>query len=58
MSGHVDIHKLLEEIARAYPDTQIRPSFTLVWTGPNGQINGLGVTVFSIYYCYSLLSKL
>ena len=37
---------MLEEIAQAYPNTRIRPSFTLVWTGPNSQIDGLGVTVF------------
>jgi hypothetical protein len=38
---------LLEEIARACPDTQIRPSFTLVLTGPSGRIGGfLGVTAF------------
>jgi hypothetical protein len=37
---------VLEEIARAYPNMQIRPSFTLVWTGPKGRIDGLGVTGF------------
>ncbi len=38
---------VLEEIARAYPDTRIRPSFTLVLTGPSGRIGGfLGVTAF------------
>ena len=38
---------LLEEIARACPDTRIRPSFTLVLTGPCGRIGGfLGVTAF------------
>ncbi len=37
---------VLEEIARACSDTRIRPSLTLVLTGPNGQINGLEVTAF------------
>ena len=38
---------VLEEIARAYPDTRIRPSLTLVLTGPSGRIGGfLGVTAF------------
>ena len=38
---------VLEEIARACPDTRIRPSFTLVLTGPSGRIGGfLGVTAF------------
>ena len=30
----------LEEIAWAYPNTRILPSFTLVWTGSNGRIDG------------------
>ncbi len=42
-----DAALLLEEIARACPDTRIRPSFTLVLTGPSGGIGGfLGVTAF------------
>ena len=53
-----NFESVLEEITRAYPNTRIRPSFTLVWTGPNSQINGLGVAVFSSCYCYSLLPKL
>ncbi len=58
-SSHAyNFESVLEEIARAYPDTQIRQSFMLVWTGPNGRIDGLGVTVFSSYYCYLSLSKL
>jgi hypothetical protein len=35
---------LLEEIALACSDTRIRPSLTLVLTGPNGRIGGLEVT--------------
>ncbi len=38
---------MLEEIARTCSDTRIRPSVTLVLTGPNGQIGGLGVTAFA-----------
>jgi hypothetical protein len=53
-----NFESVLEEITWAYPNTRIRPSFTLVWTGPNSQINGLGVAVFSSCYCYSLLPKL
>ncbi len=33
----------------------LRPSFTLVWTGPNGRIDGLRVTVVSSCYFYSSL---
>ncbi len=39
-------YDMLEEIARASTDTRIRPSLTLVLTGPRGQIGGLGVTAF------------
>ncbi len=37
---------MLEEIARACSDTRIRPSLTLVLTGPSGQIGDLGITAF------------
>ncbi len=37
---------VLEEIARACTNTRIRPSLTLVLTGPRGRIGGLGVTAF------------
>jgi hypothetical protein len=37
---------VLEEIARACSDTQIRPSLTLVLTGPKGRIGGLKVTAY------------
>ncbi len=37
---------MLEEIAWTCSDTRIRPLLTIVLTGPNGRIGGLGVTAF------------
>ncbi len=41
-----NVEPVLEEIARTCSDTRIPPLLTLVLTGPNGQIGGLGVTAF------------
>jgi hypothetical protein len=38
--------QLLEEFAWTCSDTRIRPSLTLVLTGPNGRIGGLKVTAY------------
>jgi hypothetical protein len=40
------LESVFEEIARACSDMQIRPLLTLVLTGPNGRIDGMGVTAF------------
>ncbi len=41
-----NFESVLEEIARTCSDTRIRPLLTLVLTGPNVRIGGLGVTAF------------